>query len=76
MTASAVALVAVLCIAGLAGLWVWLARRDGATAARLEARTRDLERAEQIHKAAASARAVEPDSNVDQQLRDIGRLRD
>ena len=76
MTTSAVALVAVLCIAGLAGLRVWLARRYGATAARLEARTRDLERAEQIHKAAASARSVEPDSNVDKQLREIGRLRD
>ena len=76
MTSAAVALVAVLCIACLAGLWVWLAWRDGATAARMEAIAKDMERAEQIHKAAASARAVKPDSNVDQQLRDIGRLRD
>jgi ABC-type protease/lipase transport system fused ATPase/permease subunit len=61
------------------GLMIWGAintvRRNSVAKNAKTARIKDLEHAEQIHNAAADARAVQPDTPVDQRLRDIGRLR-
>ena len=76
MTSVIIALGIILALA----LMIWgainAARRDSAGKARLNAIIKDQANATAIHKAAADARAVQPDTPVDQRLRDIGRLRD
>ena len=76
MTATIIALAILLALV----LMIWgainAARRDSAQAAEKTARIKDLEHAEQIHKAADAARVIRPAAPVDERLRTIGRIRD
>lgn len=75
MTSTVIALGIILALV----LMVWgavnSARRDSAARAKQDAQIKDMERAAEIHKAAAAARAIKPDTPVDQRLRDLDRLR-